>query len=324
MGLVSVIVPSLNRATLIPHTLHSILGQSGNFEVIVVDDGSTDDTIGHLGRIFSSRLRILSTQDYGGRKGVSFSRNLGARHAVGDYLVFCDSDDLMLPGRLQNQSRFLKECSTVGIVFGNEFSLSGYDTVVYKKRFKPFSTLSHGGVFRRVKDYFGEASRIGNPVVRTAMIRRSIFDALGGFNESMMSGEDHEFIARLALSYDLYYSDQPFQIVRKGAYARLSTSSESISSRYFLLVKKLEEVYVPECKRKDYERLLNGWRSEAVFSAARDLGNISIVECMHLLEVSMTNIGNVQVMVHAMRLVLIRIRERVKAGLYRGFMGSRW
>jgi glycosyltransferase involved in cell wall biosynthesis len=96
--LLSVVIPTWNRARMVCEAVESALSQrAGQIEVIVVDDGSTDDTADVLARVFGSRIRLLRLPE---RRGVGAARNAGVRLARGELLAFLDSDDLWLPGKL--------------------------------------------------------------------------------------------------------------------------------------------------------------------------------------------------------------------------------
>lgn len=94
----SVVIPTWNRAHLLPDAIDSALAQSeGQVEVIVVDDGSTDNTLHVVKRRFGDRVKLLQKPN---RTGVGAARNLGVSHATGGLLAFLDSDDVWLPGKL--------------------------------------------------------------------------------------------------------------------------------------------------------------------------------------------------------------------------------
>lgn len=104
--LVSVIIPTYNASGFILETIHSVLHQShSNIEVIVVNDGSTDDTTPVLESVKDNRLKIYNRTNH----GVSASRNFGLENAAGDYVVFFDSDDLMLDGFIKSRVSFLQQ-----------------------------------------------------------------------------------------------------------------------------------------------------------------------------------------------------------------------
>jgi glycosyltransferase involved in cell wall biosynthesis len=101
--LLSVVIPTWNRARLVCEAVESALAQmDGRVEVIVVDDGSTDDTAGELARRFGPRVRLLRMARRG---GIGAARNAGARLAGGELIAFLDSDDLWLPGKLDAELR---------------------------------------------------------------------------------------------------------------------------------------------------------------------------------------------------------------------------
>ncbi len=105
--LLSVVIPTWNRAPLVCEAVESALSQRiGEVEVIVVDDGSTDDTSNILTRNFGSRIHLLRLPS---RRGVGAARNAGIRQASGELLAFLDSDDLWLPGKLDAELRVLEQ-----------------------------------------------------------------------------------------------------------------------------------------------------------------------------------------------------------------------
>lgn len=105
--LLSVVIPTWNRARLVCEAVESALSQRvGRVEVIVVDDGSTDDTANMLTRNFGSRIHLLRLPS---RRGVGAARNAGVRLASGELLAFLDSDDLWLPGKLDAELRVLEQ-----------------------------------------------------------------------------------------------------------------------------------------------------------------------------------------------------------------------
>ena len=94
--MISVIIPNFNKGKFIPETILSVLNQSYlNFEIIFVDDSSTDNSLNEVNRFNDNRLRIVSNKT--GRRGGSICRNLGLEKAIGEYVIFLDSDDLWKP-----------------------------------------------------------------------------------------------------------------------------------------------------------------------------------------------------------------------------------
>src|SRR5215813_13643038 len=105
--LLSVVIPTWNRAGMVCDAVASALSQrSGQVEVIVVDDGSTDDTANVLTQTFGSQISLLRLPD---RLGVSAARNAGTRLATGELVAYLDSDDVWLPGKLDAELQLLEK-----------------------------------------------------------------------------------------------------------------------------------------------------------------------------------------------------------------------
>jgi len=112
--LVSVIVTTYNRADLLCETLDSILSQTyENFELIVVDDGSTDNTEEVVKRHSAGRINYIKTENWG---GPARPRNIGIEKATGEYIAFCDDDDIWLPKKLEKQINYIVN-SNYGMIF---------------------------------------------------------------------------------------------------------------------------------------------------------------------------------------------------------------
>lgn len=191
---VSVVVPVRNCRDYIQEALDSILSQRfDDFEVIVVDDGSTDFDYRSL-ESRDTRIRVLRLEGL----GVSSARNTGMAAARGELIAFLDADDVWFPGKLEAQVRHFDRHPVVGVVFG---------------RFVRWLQRTDGG-FDAAGDLVQDCSAIdacepersgwiydkllmGLLVgMNTAMIRRKLYLRLGGFNESMRIGEDYDFWLR--------------------------------------------------------------------------------------------------------------------------------
>jgi len=102
---VSVVIPTFNRATLVERAIDSVLGQTHSaFEIIVVDDGSTDNTSATLRNKYSDKLVVFQQSN----RGVSAARNVGIAHATGNWIALLDSDDEWLPSKLAQQLALIK------------------------------------------------------------------------------------------------------------------------------------------------------------------------------------------------------------------------
>ena len=193
--LVSVILPVYNRQSSISRAIESVLNQTYHpLEVIVIDDGSTDGTIPMLER-FGSRITVL-TQAHA---GAYVARNLGLRHARGEFVAFIDSDDAWLPDRLSSQMPLMQR-QEVGLVFGDAIHV----TLGARTRLTCFrvSPPKRG----RVAGEFAWSNFV--PTV-SVLVRRSCLDEAGGFPLTSALSADYLTWFRIALRHDLDYVDAP-------------------------------------------------------------------------------------------------------------------
>lgn len=202
---VSVIVPCYNAATFLGQTLESILTQQGPaLEIILVDDGSTDDSIEVAREIDDDRIRIISIPASG---GPSRPRNIAIAEARGRLIFFCDADDVMLPGKIDKQSDVFAREKEVGLVFtdfmvidrlGHVLSSSFLTDRKYSwhKRVVAEGAKSGGALD---KDLMARALLHGNFIGTSSVaVRREVLADHGGFDESLASSEDADLWLRLA------------------------------------------------------------------------------------------------------------------------------
>jgi len=222
--LVSVIVPTYNRRSMLGEAVESVLGQGfKNFELIVVDDGSEDGTAQSLMR-HPSDLRLLSQP----RRGVAAARNLGARCSRGRYLAFLDSDDLWQPKKLEIQMTFMEERPAVRICQTEELWIRrGRRVNPRKKHRKP-----SGDIFRASLDLC-----LVSP--SAVMMTRELFHKVGGFDEAFPVCEDYDLWLRIAVDTPVYLIPQPLVLKRGGHQDQLSRSTWGIDRFRALAIKKL-------------------------------------------------------------------------------------
>ena len=172
-ALVSVIVPSYNRARFIGDAIASIRAQGdADVEIVVIDDGSTDDT-----ELVAQAQRPPVVYRSFGHLGVSAARNRGLAAARGDLVAFLDSDDVWPPGSLAARRAYLDLHADVDLVYGR--------TMIREL----------GGQRRRGS---GEEERsTAAPLLGSLLCRRSVFERVGGFDESLAHAEDVEWLARV-------------------------------------------------------------------------------------------------------------------------------
>ncbi len=170
---VSVVIPMHNAQRTIAAAIESVLAQTAPaLEILVVDNGSTDRSVSVAAR-YSPPVRVLHES----RRGVAAARNHGAAHAVGEYLAFLDADDLMPADRLAFQVRIAEQNPTAEIVFGRQCSFRDGET--------PPSAAGTS------------ADRLQSAPLAGAMLcRRSAFERVGPFRESLQAGEFLDWFAR--------------------------------------------------------------------------------------------------------------------------------
>ena len=206
---VSVVIPTYNRAAMVVEAVESVLAQEGvDFQLIVIDDGSTDDTQSHLDR-FSSAVHYHRQP----RSGVSASRNRGVTLSRAPLIAFLDSDDLWLPGKLKVQTRFMAEHPEVMISQTEEIWVRKGRRLNPKIRHRKPS----GDIFRRSL----ELCLVSPSAV---MIRRELFDRVGCFDETLPMAEDYDLWLRVAAGYPVYLLPQPLVLKRGGHPDQLSAT----------------------------------------------------------------------------------------------------
>lgn len=233
---VSVIIPTYNRARQVEEAVRSVLAQTGkvSLDLVVVDDGSTDDTRERLSRLEPS-VQVIHQAHH----GVSSARNKGLAFACGEWVAFLDSDDLWLPQKLRRQCDFLAGfpeffiCQTEEIWIRNGRRLNPG-----KCHAKP-----RGFCFSRLL----ERCLISPSAV---MIHRKVFEEVGKFDEDFPACEDYEFWLRVGARYPVGLLDEPLVIKRGGHPDQLSTSIPALDRyRIQALVKLLKETPLNSAQR---------------------------------------------------------------------------
>jgi len=206
---VSVVIPTFNRAAMVVEAVESVLAQEGvDLQLIVVDDGSTDDTPSRLHR-FSAAVQYHRQP----RSGVSASRNRGVALSRAPLIAFLDSDDLWLRGKLEIQTRFMTEHPEAMICQTEEIWVRKGRRLNPKSRHRKPS----GDIFQRSL----ELCLVSPSAV---MIRRELFDRAGYFDETLPMAEDYDLWLRVAAEYPVYLLPEPMVIKRGGHPDQLSAT----------------------------------------------------------------------------------------------------
>jgi glycosyltransferase involved in cell wall biosynthesis len=206
--MISVVIPTHNRRAFVIDAVKSVLAQMGcDFEVIVVDDGSTDGTAELLAALPGVRILVQPQQ------GVAAARNAGVRMARGEWLAFLDSDDLWCPGKLAAQTRFHVDRREVPISQTEEIWIR------HGVRVNPcaYHRKPAGDIF---------VPSLARCVVSPSavMLRRELLESVGGFDESLKVCEDYDLWLRLAFRVPFGLVPEPLVIKRGGHADQLSRS----------------------------------------------------------------------------------------------------
>ena len=273
----SVVIPLYNKAPLIAATLESALADRERvLEIIVVDDGSTDDGAAVVERFGDPLIRLIRQAN----GGVSRARNRGIEAARGEWIAFLDADDLWAPGyleRLDELSRAYPECSMLATGYMTDDA--GDEAHRHILEHPDAGALLASAAHRRIDDYFDFVA--GGQICCTisTAVRRSLVIAEGlRFPEGEHLGEDLDFFLRVAERSPLAYSPEPLAIyVQSQAVSRLSSSRAPRFIPAFLtrLDARLQSGDIPPERRASAARYL-ATKYEVILLAAIRAGRRGI------------------------------------------------
>ncbi len=234
--LVSVVIPAYNAAATLDECLESVMGQGyPELEVVLVDDGSTDDTALVVKR-FGDRVRYV----YQRNAGLAAARNTGHREARGEFVAWLDADDVCEPYRIALQAEYLAAHDHIGLV-SSEFSAFNGDGIIadcYARQYygaldkstpeeiygssESYSPLMRDWFSRDIRSVEVFAGAIYEKLVwgnfihpPTVMVRRSIIDAVGVLDPTLPNCEDWDFFIRLSRIAEIAYIDMPLLRYRR-------------------------------------------------------------------------------------------------------------
>jgi len=231
--LVSVVVPCYNHGKFIDDAVNSILTQTyENIEIIIVNDGSTDEeTNTYLETYSKPKTRVITTTN----QGLPSARNNGIKEAKGKYILPLDADDKIHPEYIEKALKIIKEDENIGIVYG-------------KTEF--FGDKS--GVWE-LPAYSLEEMLLRNLIITCSMFKKSDWEKVGGYSKDMVYGfEDHDFwLSLLELGREVrfipevmfYYRKVNTETTRPHSIAQITSSSEKVLYSFNMLVKHHPELY---------------------------------------------------------------------------------
>jgi len=243
--LVSAVIPTYNRRDDVLIAVGTVVAQTypaKAIEIIVVDDGGTDDTEAALARRFGERIRYLRKPN----GGVSSARNAGMTAATGAYIALLDSDDEWLPTKIARQVEFLEARPAFGMVITNVERMDGD-----RRGFEVFDRRTQipedGMVLHHV---------LRNPALApaSAMLRREVLDDVGGFDEGLRTAEDLEFHLRVALRWPIGVIDQVLTRAMRG-HEGLSALAQSYRD-YLMVIERFVRDHGHQIDARDRDAAL--------------------------------------------------------------------
>lgn len=238
-GDVSVVIPTFDRASVLPRAVDSVVAQTHSpAEVIIVDDGSTDGT-GELVERRYPGVRLLRQEN----RGVSAARNLGIGASTGEWIALLDSDDEWRPEKLQRQLAALRDCPELQICHTDEIWIRR------GRRVNPRQIhAKHGGWI------FEHCLPLCAMSPSSIVIHRSVFEDVGLFDEELPACEDYDLWLRICSRHPVLYVDEPL-VVKYGGH------EDQLSSRVWGLdrfrIRALEKV-ITEGALSEHDRSAAG------------------------------------------------------------------
>ncbi len=216
--MISIIIPSYNRAEFLKEAIQSVLDQdyfscdseASQFELLVIDDGSTDQT-----KIVVDSFSSPIVYRYQDHKGVSAARNLGIKLAQGDYVAFLDSDDLWKKDKLKVQMSLMNSLPQTRICYTEEIWIRNMVFVNPKKKHQKYS----GWIFEKVLPLCLLS-------LSSTLFHRSVFKEVGIFDEDLPACEDYDLGIRVALRY-------PIHLITKHLIIKRGGHSDQLSHKYW-------------------------------------------------------------------------------------------
>lgn len=208
--MISIVIPLYNKEKQIAHTLQSVLNQTfQDFEVVIVDDGSTDGSVAEVEKFEDLRIRVVHQQN----AGVSAARNRGIDEATGELIAFLDADDEWKPEYLATQYHLYQkypDCNT----YACNYEFRNPEGVVTSTTIRKLTFTGKDGI---LSNYFEVASCSYPPLwTSSVMVKKQIIQAIGGFPVGIRSGEDLLTWARLAVRGLIVYSRRVQAVYRQG------------------------------------------------------------------------------------------------------------
>jgi glycosyltransferase involved in cell wall biosynthesis len=241
---VSVIIPTYNRARFVGQAIQSVLDQTfQDFELIVVDDGSTDNTRTVVEEFTDPRIRYIHQENM----GISGTRNTGIRNARARYIAFLDSDDIWLPRLLESQVAILNSNPDLDWVYARARAISA-------------NGVPRGGILGEAPRYPGEPFRsilyqdfVGTPI--TVVVRKRCLDRAGLFDETFHTSVDWELWLRMSRECRFQFVDKILACLRSHSTRTTKARPDTLDRWSADRVRALDKVYAEDNLPAAIERM---------------------------------------------------------------------
>ena len=249
--MISVVIPLYNKEKQIQKTMNTILSQSyQNFEIVIVNDGSTDSSVQQVQAIKDKRIHLFHQKN----AGVSAARNTGIREAKGEFIAFLDADDEWKSDYLQKLIELTDRYPQADI-FGSNYCFKNPQGKITPTILRRIQSKEESFI---LNNYFEIASYSHPPLCSSAiMVRRSAINSIGGFPLGIKSGEDLLTWARLAVRYKIAYSIEPNAIFNVEGY-NLKDKPKRVPAKIDLVGHELTKLY-KETKFKGLRKYISHW-----------------------------------------------------------------
>lgn len=227
----SIIIPLYNKQTSVQQTIECVLNQTfREFEALVIDDGSTDESVKRVNQITDSRIRLIQKPN----GGVSSARNKGIEEAMYSYIAFLDADDIWEADYLMEQKRLIEDFPHAKM-WGCAY---GYISVAGKEEIDHALPFAFRGI---IPDYFGMKKKTNMFWASSVVVDKDVFKKITHFDERMKMGEDLDVWYRIILNFPIVFYNKTLSYYRIDAENKAMHSNPDLQSTLFFHIEKYEE-----------------------------------------------------------------------------------